>query len=59
LPGSFAVAHKLHVGQVLTFHKEAPRIYIVIIFDFTSTKVMTKCTDHGDTTRLVVMEEEV
>jgi hypothetical protein len=51
--------HDLRAGYFLTFRKEAPRIYQVVIFDYTCTKVMTRCPDHGDTTRLVVEEEDV
>jgi hypothetical protein len=56
---SFAAAHKLKVGHFLTFQKDAPGVSEVVIFDYTRTKVMTRCPDHGVATRLVVADEEV
>jgi hypothetical protein len=43
---AFVVTHKLNVGHFLTFHKDAPGLYIVVIFDYTCTQVMTRCPDH-------------
>jgi hypothetical protein len=56
---AFAIAHDLKIGYVLTFRKEAPGVYRVVIFDYTYTEVMPICPDHGNTTRLVVEEEDV
>jgi hypothetical protein len=41
---AFAIARVLRVGYFLTFCKEA--LPSVVIFDYTSTEVMTRCPDH-------------
>jgi hypothetical protein len=55
----FAVAHQLQVGQFLIFKKVSSFEYSVVIFDYTCTKVVTKCHCHGDATRCVVFESHV
>jgi hypothetical protein len=55
----FAIAHQLKVGQFLTFKKVSSFEYSVVIFNHTCTEVMSRCPDHGDTTRCVVFEEHV
>jgi hypothetical protein len=51
---AFAIAHDPRVGYFLTFCKEAPGVYQVVIFNSTCTEVMTRCPDHRDSTRLIV-----
>jgi hypothetical protein len=53
------IAHDLRVGYFLTFRKEAPRVYRVMLFNYTCSEVMTLCPDDGNATRLVVEEEDV
>jgi hypothetical protein len=51
---AFAISYNLKVDYFLTFHKEAPRVYRVMIFEYTCTEAMTRFPDHGNATRLVV-----
>jgi hypothetical protein len=56
---AFAIAQQLKIGQFLTFKKESVGEFSVVILDHTRIAVMTRCPDHGDTTRCIVVEEEV
>jgi hypothetical protein len=56
---AFAIAHQLKICQFLTFKKVSASEFSVVIFNHTCIKVMTRCPDHGDATRCVIIEEEV
>ncbi|KAK1678666.1 hypothetical protein QYE76_039514 [Lolium multiflorum] len=56
---AFAVAHHLKVGQFVTFRKVSSLEYSVVIFDHTSTEVVSRCLYHGDDTRCIVSEHHV
>jgi hypothetical protein len=56
---AFAITHQLKIGQFLTFKKASSFAYNVVIFDHTCTEVMTRCPDHGDATRCIMVEEAV
>jgi hypothetical protein len=56
---AFTIAHQLKIGQFRTFRMVSTGEYSVVIVDHTCTEVMTRCPNHGDATRCVIVEEEV